>query len=72
MRNGWNEEFIKCPYWKGTYLGRVCKIKCECVFDTYCFSIEFKNQDELKEFVNDFCATNCWENCPIAIINSEE
>ena len=55
---------IKCPYFKNIARQRII---CEGITDRVEFTpMPFKNREEMRDYIEDFCACSCWRNCPLA------
>ena len=55
---------IICPYFKTTARHNIC---CDGIDGRIEASISrFKSLADRNEFIRDFCASGCWEGCPVA------
>lgn len=55
---------IKCPYFRNISRQRII---CEGITDRVEFTpMPFKNREEMKDYIEDFCSCGCWRNCPLA------
>lgn len=60
---------IKCPYFVKTARHNVC---CEGIGERIKQSMSrFENLEERNKFIQDFCACECWQGCPVALAIEE-
>lgn len=72
MRNGFKEEIIKCPFWRGIVKkGNI--IICENPADSkVSIYVKCKTQKIFDNYLYDFCTSFCWQSCPVARLNLDE
>lgn len=55
---------IKCPFYRNIIRNRII---CDGITDRVEFTpMPFKNREEMRAYIHDFCASDCWHGCPLA------
>lgn len=54
---------VVCPFYLSSY-GRV--IRCAPVNAAQCVSLPFRDVEERNDYIDDFCASRCWQSCVVA------
>ena len=54
---------IVCPFYLGAY-GPV--LRCAPIIDAESTSSRFRSLNARNAYIDDFCASHCWQNCIIA------
>lgn len=77
------EKNILCPFYKSTHISGSCKdtkhldelkrqarksIKCEGLYNKSAIILDFSHESACNEHKKNFCASRCWEGCPIALM----